>query len=141
MVVPRTCVTVLRPSQTHCLCQVVVCLEIVVCVSVLSNGAAIAGKAQNSGADGAPLCFRQGDGAEIQGQDVGASHRVCLSTEPSMASSRRQWAVLWTVWKVAHEQVSGGRWCPRIRSQAKEVWGRTVDDNHRHRPCKLIKYK
>ena len=75
MVVPRTRVTVVRVSHPHRCLQVVVYLQVIVCVSVLSSGAAVTGKAQDSGADGAPLCFRQGDGAEIQGQDVGSSHR------------------------------------------------------------------
>ena len=68
----------LRVSQTHCLCQGVVCFEVVVCVSGLTSGAAVTCQAQNSGADRRPLCLSQGNGAEVKGKNVGAGHRCRL---------------------------------------------------------------
>lgn len=60
--------------HSHCLFKVVVGVQVVVGIGVLSSDAAVAGKAQNGGADGAPLRLSHGHGAEVQGQDVGAGH-------------------------------------------------------------------
>ena len=62
----------------HRCLQVVVGIQVVVCIGALASSAAIDCQAQDSGADGAPLCLSQGDGADVKGQDVGAGQRVRL---------------------------------------------------------------
>ena len=69
----------------HCLFKVDVGVQVVVGIGVLSSDAAVAGKAQNGGADGAPLRLSHRDGEGIQGKDVGAGHGV-------------QWCELNLVW-------------------------------------------
>ena len=67
-------VPAVRASHAHRLCQGVISVQIVVCISGLASGTAVASEAEHSGSDGAPLCLSQGDGAEVKGQDVGAGH-------------------------------------------------------------------
>jgi len=62
--------------HSHRCLQVVVGIQVVVSVTVLPCHPTVTGKAENSGADGAPLRLGQGDGAEVKGQDVGAGHEV-----------------------------------------------------------------
>ena len=52
-------------------------VQVVVSVSTLASDAAIDCQAQHSGADGGPLGFGQGDGAEVQGEDIGAGIIAC----------------------------------------------------------------
>ena len=62
--------------HSHRCLQGVVGVQVVVCVSSLTSGAAVASEAQNSGSDGAPLCLGEGDGAGVQGANVGEGHGV-----------------------------------------------------------------
>ena len=65
--------------HAHRCLQIVVCLQVVVGIGTFASNAAVTGNAQEGGADRAPLCLSQGDGAEVQGQDVGADgHGVRL---------------------------------------------------------------
>jgi len=60
----------------HRCLQVVVGVQVVVCVSRLASDATINGEAEHGGSDGAPLCLSHGDGAEVKGEHVGAGHGV-----------------------------------------------------------------
>jgi hypothetical protein len=56
----------------HSLAQGVVSVSVVVCVSIFTSDPTITSEAQDSGSDGAPLGLGEGDGAGVQGQDVGS---------------------------------------------------------------------
>ena len=62
----------------HRCLQGVVGVQVVVCVQRLASDAAVTSKTENSGADGRPLRFGQGDGAEVKGENVGAGHRLSV---------------------------------------------------------------
>jgi len=62
----------------HRCLQVVVGVEVVVSVRTLASDAAINCQAEDSGSDGRPLRFGQGDGAEVKGENVGAGHRLSV---------------------------------------------------------------
>ena len=70
------CVPPLRVSHAHRFHQIVVCSQVIVCVSVVTLHTLITCQAQNSGADCRPLCLSQGDGGEVVRQDVSAGHLV-----------------------------------------------------------------
>lgn len=61
----------------HCRFQCVVCVQVVVGIGTLTSNAAVAGKTEDSSADGAPLCLGHRDGEGIQGEDVGADGHRC----------------------------------------------------------------
>jgi hypothetical protein len=70
------CDTSLGVHPHRCL-QVVVGIQVVVCIRPLTSDPTITSKAKQSGPNGAPLCLGQGDSAKVQGQDVGTnSHGV-----------------------------------------------------------------
>lgn len=60
--------------HSHRCLQGIVGVQVVVGVSTLASDAAVYCQAEHGGADGAPLCLSQGDGQQVQGQDVGAGH-------------------------------------------------------------------
>ena len=56
----------------HGFAQGVVSLTVVVCISILASDATVTGETQDGCPDGAPLGLGEGDGAGVQGQDVGS---------------------------------------------------------------------
>ena len=70
------CVPPLRVSHAHRFHQIVVCSQVVVCVAVVTLHTLITCQAEHSGTDRRPLRLSQGDGGEVVGQDVSASHLV-----------------------------------------------------------------
>ena len=71
--------TVPQVSHPHGGLQGVVCVQVVICIRGLTSDPTITSDADQSGADGAPLCLSQGNGAEVKGQNVGSDgHRFGL---------------------------------------------------------------